>query len=578
MINPYTGQDDDAPMAPGTAYGAPPPYASAPPAMPPPPMNLSDDAPMAPGTSGGAPPELAQAMQTLQQADTLMGPGAAGPAAGGPAPGMMLPTPAMPPTLQGQQQALRQQQFGGLAQSQQLDTQQVGIDQQAAAARMGGAQIQAGYDADRARIDQQRQDEQQQTQAFHAKKQVEAQAASQAATEAWAKAKPADWFDKQEAGTQLAVSLGIALAHIADQLNAGRGIQSNIGQQAVAVVNQKIEQYRAQEIATIEKQVKSTALGVDQAARNKSMALAQIEDKYAGIQKSLELQAKSELSKMGMDSASVENAQVVIDRKRKTLEQEQRRLDALNGFVDREIVASQKARKGGGGGKGTGSPTDPSDPYAGMNANQRDLAKRKDEALAIPNLDGSPAGKAKSAHEAEKIRAGQEATAGFVDNLNRLKGFIEREGTIQVPLFEQGARDERQQYITSLAGNLTIMNNTGVLNDGEYKRYNAMVAPKALVSNAKSAANLDNLAKAAEEAYARKVRSQGIVGETPAEQGPTTPATLPAAKPAGTSKFSPKDVQMMQWIQQTLKMSPTHSDALEAADYLKRKYGAASGL
>lgn len=553
MINPYTGQDDQQDMG---MPGLPPSYAASQ-AQPLPPQQ--------------APPELQEAMQALQIADQVLGPSQSQQPT---TPGLpQMPAPAATPT--GQQDQLRQQQFSGFNQARGLEAQQGQLDQQTAGIKQDLARDQAAFDAERAAQEQLKQEETRALSAKYEQAQIQAKTASDHATQVWASAKPTEWLE-QGSGTQLVTLLSMALAHGFDQLNASQGGRSNLGQQATAVVNQRIDQHRAQEIERIgglKQQAQVAAGKVEQMSREKAAAIAQIEDKYAGIEKALELQARAQRSAMGMDEARINGDQVVIDRTKRALEAEQRRIDAVNGFVDRAMQMEISRRKGTG--KGKGGPADPTDPYAGMTPGQRDNARRKDEELAIPNLDGTPAGKAKTRAEAAKIRKGQEATATFIDNALRMKEFIEREGTIQVPLVDSGARREREMLTTALAGNLTIMNETGILQPGEYNRYAAVIQPGALEKNAKAGELLGKFAKKAEEDYARKVRSQGVVGETPAEQPPTTPTKLPEARPPGTSKFSPEDIQMMQWIQ---RQPPNNPDAQEAANYLRMKYGAASGI
>lgn len=576
MINPLTGMDDQ--QDPGAIMP------NILPTMPNTQGLTDPNMPMAPGSGGGAemPAELSQAQQVLQQADAVLGPSQTSqPAPGAPQPG--------PPPLSGlmsgspaqKRAGIQQQQVAGLEQMRSLDQQQGALDERAAAARSGLAAT--NYAAENLRsvnVDRQV-DEREQQQNIYAGKLAQARKESDAAVTTWMNAKPTHWWKDSSDGEQVARSFLIGLAYAADDLNAMRGApKQGIGQQAVQLVNQLIDRHHAEEVARIEKlhqeAVKKTN-DVDRLTRERADAISRIEDKYAGIEKKLEAEARAQRAQLGLTQAAVDSDQVVVNHKQRALEAEQRRLDALNGFVDREtaLEISSRRRAGAGGGKGGKyGPFDPDDPYAGMTVNQRDIAMRKDAALAIPNLDGSHAGKAKTPQEATKIRKGQEATASFIDNLHRMSDFIKREGTIAVPVFESGVRREREALTTALAGNLTIMNETGILQQGEYARYARVLQPGAFEKNASAATLLDQLAQKAAEDYARKVRSQGVVGEKPAEQGPTQPETMPAMRPQGTSRMAAQDIEAMQWA----RSHPGDPRATQILDRLRLQYGNAGGL
>jgi hypothetical protein len=565
VINPYTGLDENDPSG---ILGS---------GMPRPPATdqiVDTSAPMPPGGAGaGMPPELAQAQQVLAQADAVLGPSQGmGPAAGAPgappppAPAPMgsaapAPTPAIPTTTAGQRQYLRQEQFAGLERGQQLDGREQELAQQQAGAKTGAAAINAGQ-ANLSSVNQDReQEELQAAQNLFAGKLATARQASDQATQTWVNAKPEKWLpDDPTSGTRLATAFGIALAYGVDAMNQGQGVKSNLGQQAVQLVNEKIDQHRAEEMARIE-QLKQRAVAagqdVQKVEHQYALDTAKIEQRYAGIEKALEMRARSERASLGMEQARIDGDMVVVAQARRAEEAQARRLDAVNRFVNAETALEMRARRGSG--KGGPKP---------LTEYQQMMKDRHDEEVAIFNLDGSPAGNARTKQEAVKLRAAQESTAGFVDNIKRLQEFIDREGTVQVPLVESSARKELEGLMTSIAGNLTIMNQTGILVDSEYRRYKGIVSPSAWQSNEGAKATVAKLATQAEEYYARKVRSQGATTSTPGSQGPTQPETMPGMKPQGTSTWPPADVEMLQ------KARAGHPRAAEIIDALTRKYGA----
>jgi hypothetical protein len=609
-INPYTGRDETWPGDPA-GFAAAPPAAMPPPPMPapaPPIPGMGDQAMGMGQAAAPPPPDVLEAMQTIQQVDAVLGPsqspgGGAGapPPPGQPPPGMPA-APVAPPPLAGlmsgttgqQRQAIRQQQVAGLEAGRALDSQETDLDRRAGDLKVGVATTDAAAQNLQALRVASEEDERQQTANLFAARQQEAQQASSRARDAWVNAKPTDWFDEvdekgqpvlgqdgkpiQDDGKTLLTSLGIALAHMADELNRGRGIQSNIGQQAMGLVDRKIEQHRVREVQRIEQLHRKAQLAgqnVDQLGRDRAAALAQIEDKYAGIQKRLEAEARAQRAQMGLDAAGIERDQAVVARTRKTLEQEQRRLDALNGFTDRATaleIQQQRANRVGRGRGGAGGPADPKDPFAGMTAAQRYDREQKLVEREIPNLDGSPAGHAKTRQEAEKLRAGAGATNGFIDAMGRLQNWVKDNGTVALPLFETTERKERENIIQELTGYVSEMRKTGVLQDKEYTRYMGALSPGTWESKEGAISGLEKLKANAAGYYARQVRAQGVTGEKPAEQAPTQPETMPAQKPQGTAKWAPDDVQALQFI----KANPNWPERAAAIDALKRKYGAAA--
>jgi hypothetical protein len=596
-INPFTGLEEDDPAG----------FAGAPPmAMPAPPLPAA--APPLPGPNGtmapGAVPEVAGAQQVLAQVDAVLGPGGAGGGGAGAPAQPNAPAPGAPPDpvqqaplaglMQGgtgqQRQAIQGQQVNLLEQSRGMDQQEQELARQAGDVNVAAKTTDAAQANLQAINAQGVEDEKSQQDNLFASRQSEAQQASERARQAWLDAKPSEWFQETDAkgkglvdakgqpiqddSKMLLTSLGIALAHMADELNRGRGIKSNIGQQAMSYVDNQVERHRQREVQKIDGlHRKAIAAGQDEQRLGvqRAAAMARIEDKYAGINKRLEAEARAQRAQMGMDAARIESDQAVLLRARKTLEAEQRALNTLNGFVDRatalEIQQQRASRAGRGGGAGGAKP---------LTEYQQMMKDRWDAETVIPNLDGTDAGQAKTPAEAKKIREGQEAASSIIDVAERFKAFIDQEGTIQVPLFETTAIKRRDNMTGELAGFLTIARKTGVLNQGEWKRYQALLTPDKLQSNEGAKQVFDDLIARTREGYTRMIRSQGVVGEKPAGAAPTHPEALPATKPAGTAQWAPDDVQMLMYIQ----ANPNWPGRAQAVDALKRKYGAgaASGL
>lgn len=140
-----------------------------------------------------------------------------------------------------------------------------------------------------------------------------------------------------------------------------------------------------------------------------------------------------------------------------------------------------------------------------------------DDPLGIKDLAGNRVGEAQSLGEAEKLRAAQPATVSLGGALDRLKAFYAKEGTIQVPFFEAGARKELEGIVSEAAGYLTRMYESGVLNDGEYKRYGSMLTAEPQQSTESALANIERIKQAIATAYTNKVNGQRMdTGSSPA--------------------------------------------------------------
>lgn len=569
-INPFTGLEEDDP----TGFAGAPPASMPAPAPAPLPIPQTGDGTMAPG----AVPEVQNAQQLLAQVDAVLAPGGAGGGgAGAPVPPGNPPAgqpaaPVQPPPLSGlmtgttgqQRQKIQGQQVANLEAGRQLDQREAELTQRAGDVT---AQVKT-TDADQANLQainaQGEEDERQQVDNLFATRQQEAQRASEQARQAWLDKKPSDWFQQTDAkgnpvfdakgqavqddGKMLLTSLGIALAHMADELNRGRGIQSNIGQQAMNAIDRKVEQHRLGEVAKIENlHQKAIAAGQDEQRLGiqRAAALARVEDKYAGINKRLEAEARAQRAQMGMDAAGIERDQAVLLRARKTLESEQRALTALNGFVDRATaleIQQQRANRVGRGKGGKGGPTDPNDPYAGLTPNQRYLAERRDAESEILGLNGEVLGKARGGPKAAKELGDAQASALVLSDLsNRMKEWYQEHGTVEV--LNRAAVQEREGIIVDAAAALTVLKRTGVLNDSERKQYARVFDASAFSSAEEAGKALDQMVRRTNDNYMRQVGSQLKGGAEPMQQAVSQQPAANRVLPAGAEAITYRGVE-----------------------------------
>jgi hypothetical protein len=173
---------------------------------------------------------------------------------------------------------------------------------------------------------------------------------------------------------------------------------------------------------------------------------------------------------------------------------------------------------------------------------------KRNAPLEIYRRDGTPVGNAKTEGEAEKIRAGQAATNSLGDSLKEFKGFIGREGTWTSGLFEPSATKEREGLVSNVAGYLTKMFETGVLNQGEYDRYKSMLDSKFFQTREGAQKVLDQIEAGADRAYKRKVESQGLkYGQDSAStQAKLSPADQEAVDWARANPNDPRSAQILK--------------------------------
>lgn len=565
MINPLTGIDDELDPSGILNSGMPRPPATE--------QIVDTGLAMPPGAADtGAPPELATAQQVLAQADAVLGPssmpgGGAGAAPAAPAPQAGIAPPVAPPPLAGlmtgstaqKRTGIQQQQVAGLEAGRALDDQQGALDDRAAAVRGGVAATNAATENLRSVNVDRQQEERQAAQNLYNERLQRARAESDAAVQTWMNAKPTDWWDEdqdgqKDGGKQLWTSFLIALAHVADDLGRQRGRPSNVGQQAIALVNQTVDRHRAGELARIEKlhqaAVKKTG-DIDRLSRERADALARIEDKYAGIEKSLEAQARAQRAELGLDQAGIEHDQVVINHKRRALEAEQRRLDALGQFVDKETALELQARRRTGGrGRGGGGAADPNDPYAGLTPYQRLQAERRDAESELLGLNGEVLGKARGGPKAAKELGDAQAAALTMSDLsNRMKEWIDRNGTVEV--MDRGAVQERKGIIVDAAAALTVLKRTGVLNEGEKRTYEDMFAPGFFSSDDQAKSALDSMVRRTNDNYMRQVGSQLKGGAQPMQQAVSQQPAANRVLPAGAEPITYKGIEGYRMLKGT---------------------------
>lgn len=563
----FTNPDEEQQAGIGPGMGAMPVAntSSAPPVVAAPNMGGAEQSyPGIAAPMSQTPPEIAQAAQALQQANQFLGsvnggmpagpPGAVAgqppPAAAAPSPGIQLPqvsaTPALPTggTSSQQDQAIRQAQIGNINAGAQTDAMEQANAVAKANGGVGVAQTLADTAQQQAANQRQQQVEREKVANMQAAKVAEAKKASDDAANAYAQAKPQDWFQDAPTGQRIGVLLGIALGNIADQINHGRGIQSNIGSQALDLMHSQIAGFEAADKGRIEQLHKvAVERGANLAEANqvRAAALSQVDDKYAGINQGLLLQTKAKLAEMGVDAAKQDGIQMVLDLQKKAQESNAKRLDSVNTFVQHDMtldatmaekaaaLAAQKARHAGGGTGPGGKP---------LTAAQQAKQDQQDSALTIMDLQGQPVGKARTVKEAQNVRTGQEAATGLIDTINDMRDFVKREGTVQVPLFEGSARKEKEAIVSRAGGYLTQMRKTGILSPGEYERYASIMTPAIFASPDNADRALDQLTKSTADAYNRAVGAQlGAQGSTEQvkQQGPAN-RILPAGAEARTYK------------------------------------------
>ena len=522
MIDPYTGQEEENPETMGLGMG--------------PGMSLYPQAtPVEPGED-----PLASAQATLSEAAGII---ATPPAAPPPAPtGAPPPLPTPESTAQ-QGQTIREQQFAGVDAARSLDQQELAAAQGVQAAKSTQAQAQADADVAKQEAYQTALKEKQQIDAKYGAIEAQRKQESDAAAQAYATAKPKDWFQEAPTGQKFAVLLSMALAHFADALGSNRGQKSNLGQQALTSLTTSIDRKKAQEMGEIERKYKVAEAAADKATRARADAIQGWATKWAGVEKGLELQARSELSKAGVNVAKQEGNVALVTLQKRAADADAKRLEVINDDIARErqleISAAAQAARARRAGAGGG--------VKGLTPTQQEAKERREKESEVFNLDGSPAGHAKNPREAEALRTAQSATSGYIDAIGRLKDLVEREGTI-IPPWKVSERKERANILQELTGYVSEMRKTGVLQDKEYSRYMGALEPGAFEKNADAIAGLDKLSKAASGFYTRKLQAQGAANTEIGGQIPTRPQELAPERapkrtvPTGAEEVSYKGV------------------------------------
>lgn len=193
----------------------------------------------------------------------------------------------------------------------------------------------------------------------------------------------------------------------------------------------------------------------------------------------------------------------------------------------RQAVVDQRASKF------TQTTTDVDTTTTGLTPAQAAQAD-KARAETLLDLNGNVVGRALSKEEGEKIRAGQAATNSLTDVLAKLRAFNQAKGTTpgSAVLGKVGIETtdfkNRDTLMTQAAGYMTKMYETGVLNEGEYRRYVAILKPS-LFQGAKGAnESLDLITEGSVNGYNRRLGSQAV---KPAASAPGGAA--PSARPPG---------------------------------------------
>jgi hypothetical protein len=347
-------------------------------------------------------------------------------------------------------------------------------------------------------------------------------------------------WSKDSTGVQKFMILaGMALAGYTDVKNAERGERSN---NAATLMTALMEQNRS----AAKQKVEAAAGALKMTQDERDQALVQIDTDYAAKWEDLKRRQQARLAEIAPGEARTKAEQGYRDIEKAALKADSEALETAQKFAlgqaQREAVtgranarAAARAGRGGGGG-----PADPNDPYKGMNANQRDIAMRKDAALQVSALDGSEARKAKDPTSARKLNEARAAANGMRDQIQEMRQFIKDEGTMQVPFAEADAIKRRQAITTAMAGHLTVLNKTGVLNDKEYLRYSDMTTPNWYQSNKGADAAFDQLDRTVAGGYHREFEAHTQVAPTN-YQGVGSPQA-PASRAAPGRSLEPGQV------------------------------------
>jgi len=163
-----------------------------------------------------------------------------------------------------------------------------------------------------------------------------------------------------------------------------------------------------------------------------------------------------------------------------------------------------------------------------------------DERTVLDPDSGQPMGLAPGKLEGRQSRDGHAALVGLRGWKDRMKDFFQRSG-VTLNEYNPQTSDEFEALRTEGAGYLTVLNESGVLNTGEFERYSKVMAPTGVMSifkNADSAnRGIDMLMAGAEGRYRSKVKTLvPSYGKTLKQQMTDkmngTPSGQPTATPA----------------------------------------------
>lgn len=138
----------------------------------------------------------------------------------------------------------------------------------------------------------------------------------------------------------------------------------------------------------------------------------------------------------------------------------------------------------------------------------------------VPTPDAKP-------EEAAQARAAYGALDGLRDWKGRMAAFITQHGQ-RLNDWDPDTKNQYASLQTEAAGYLTKLNESGVLNEGEFKRYSAIAAPSgisSILTTKKGVLDgLDEIVTGAQSRYAGKARSLLKGAKLPGEEGPQSRA------------------------------------------------------
>ncbi len=159
-----------------------------------------------------------------------------------------------------------------------------------------------------------------------------------------------------------------------------------------------------------------------------------------------------------------------------------------------------------------------------------------DERTVLDPDSGQPIGLAPSKLEGRQSRTGYGALEGLRGWRERMGAFFQKNG-VAFNEYKPETSSDFDALRTEAAGYLTVLNESGVLNTGEFERYSKVVAPTGLISlfKTKEAAlsGLDQVMKGADGRYRSKVKawvpSYGLTVREKVQDKINGPTAKPAA-------------------------------------------------